>query len=82
VIDVDIKGFFDNLSHELMMQQLQLHTTEKWVLLYAERWLKAGVEQENGSIAARTKAHRKVELLVRCLPTFTCIIVSTNGWIR
>jgi RNA-directed DNA polymerase len=55
VIDVDIKGFFDNLSHELMMQLLQLHTTEKWVLLYAERWLKAGVEQEDGSIAARTK---------------------------
>ena len=24
-------------------------------LLYAERWLKAGVEQEDGSIAARTK---------------------------
>jgi RNA-directed DNA polymerase len=55
VIDVDIKGFFDNLSHEIMMQLLQKHTTEKWVLLYAERWLKAGVEQEDGSIVARTK---------------------------
>lgn len=55
VIDVDIKGFFDNLSHEIMMQLLQKHNTEKWVLLYAERWLKAGVEQEDGSIAARTK---------------------------
>jgi len=55
VIDVDIKGFFDNISHELMMQLLQHHTQEKWVLLYAERWLKAGVEQEDGSIAARTK---------------------------
>jgi RNA-directed DNA polymerase len=55
VIDVDIKGFFDSLSHELMMQLLQLHTNEKWVLLYAERWLKAGVEQEDGSIIARTK---------------------------
>jgi len=55
VIDVDIKGFFDNISHELMMQLLQQHTQEKWVLLYAERWLKAGVEQEDGSITARTK---------------------------
>jgi RNA-directed DNA polymerase len=55
VIDVDIKGFFDNISHELMMQMLQQHTDEKWVLLYAERWLKAGVEQEDGSIAARVK---------------------------
>ncbi len=55
VIDVDIKGFFDNISHGIMLQLLQQHTTEKWVLLYAERWLKAGVEQENKSIMARTK---------------------------
>jgi len=55
VIDVDIKGFFGNISHEIMMQLLRQHTQEKWVLLYAERWLKAGVEQEDGSILARTK---------------------------
>ncbi len=55
VLDVDIKGFFDNIGHEMMLQQLQQHTTEKWVLLYAERWLKAGVEQEDKSIMARTK---------------------------
>lgn len=55
VIDVDIKGFFDNIAHERMMELLQCHTGEKWVLMYAERWLKAGIEQEDGSIAARTK---------------------------
>lgn len=55
VIDVDIKGFFDNISHDIMLQLLQQHTQDKWVMLYAERWLKAGVEQEDGSIAARTK---------------------------
>ena len=40
VIDVDIKGFFDNISHSIMMQLLGQHTQEKWVLMYAERWLK------------------------------------------
>jgi RNA-directed DNA polymerase len=55
VIDVDIKGFFDNINHDLMLELLQKHTQEKWVLMYAERWLKAGVEQADGSIAARTK---------------------------
>ena len=55
VIDVDIKGFFDNINHALMLQLLQQHTNDKWVMLYAERWLKAGVEQEDGSIAARIK---------------------------
>ena len=55
VIDVDIKGFFDNINHDIMLQLLQKHTQEKWVMLYAERWLKAGVEQEDGSIIARMK---------------------------
>jgi RNA-directed DNA polymerase len=55
VIDVDIKGFFDNISHEKLMDLLKQHTQEKWILLYVERWLKAGVEQEDGSILERTK---------------------------
>jgi RNA-directed DNA polymerase len=55
VVDLDIKGFFDNLSHECMIKMVSHHTQEKWVLLYIERWLKAGVEQADGSIAARTK---------------------------
>jgi len=55
VLDVDIKGFFDNISHSMMMELLAQHTQEKWILMYVERWLKAGVEQEDGSIAARMK---------------------------
>jgi RNA-directed DNA polymerase len=55
VIDVDIKGFFDNISHSIMMQLLEQQTQESWVLMYVDRWLKAGVEQEDGSIAPRTK---------------------------
>jgi len=55
VLDVDIKGFFDNISHKSMMELLSQHTQEKWVLMYVERWLKAGVEQEDSSIVARTK---------------------------
>lgn len=55
VVDVDIKGFFDNISHEKLMEMLRVHTEEKWVLLYVERWLKAGIQQEDGSIGERTK---------------------------
>ncbi len=41
VIDLDIKGFFDNLDHALMMKAVRFHTDEKWIHLYVERWLKA-----------------------------------------
>ena len=57
VVDLDIKGFFDNISHEWMMKMLSHHTQEKWVLLYADRWLKAGIEQADRTIAARCKRH-------------------------
>ncbi|MGR3318741.1 MAG: group II intron reverse transcriptase/maturase [Candidatus Anammoxibacter sp.] len=49
VLDLDIKGFFDNLDHELMMKAVHRHTQEKWVLLYIERWLKAPVKMLDDS---------------------------------
>jgi RNA-directed DNA polymerase len=55
VLDVDIKGFFDNISHNIMLYLLQQHTQEKRVLMCIERWLKAGVQQKDGSITARMK---------------------------
>jgi len=55
VIDLDIKRFFDNISHEWVIKMVSHHTQEKWVLLYTERWLKAGIEQADGSMLARTK---------------------------
>ena len=49
VIDMDIKGFFDNLDHELVMRAVRRFTSEKWILLYVERWLKAPVRMPDGS---------------------------------
>jgi group II intron reverse transcriptase/maturase len=34
VLDLDIKGFFDNIPHDLLMRALKHHVKEKWVLLY------------------------------------------------
>lgn len=44
VIDLDIKGFFDNLDHELMMKAVRHHTQKPWGLLYRQRWLEAPVD--------------------------------------
>ncbi len=49
VIDLDIKGFFDNIDHELLMQALGHYCRDKWVLMYVERWLKAGIVQQDGN---------------------------------
>ena len=55
VLDLDIKGFFDNLVHELMMRAVRKHTDCKWVLLYIERWLKAPILLQGGSLVSRDK---------------------------
>lgn len=49
VLDLDIKGFFDNLDHELMMRAVRAHTEESWVRLYIERWLNAPIEMQDGT---------------------------------
>ena len=54
VVDMDIKGFFDNIPHDLMMRAVKKHAEEKWVLLYVERWLKAPVQLMDGEIEKRT----------------------------
>src|SRR5262245_51292637 len=54
VLDLDIKAFFDSIDWELMLKAVRHHTDCPWVLLYIERWLKAPVQMENGSIVART----------------------------
>jgi group II intron reverse transcriptase/maturase len=48
VIDLDIKGFFDHIDHELLLKALRHHCKDQWVELYVSRWLKAGVMTSNG----------------------------------
>ena len=55
VIDLDIKGFFDNLNHNLVMKVIARHTKDPWVLLYIKRWLKAPVQYEDGTLENREK---------------------------
>lgn len=55
VLEFDIKGYFDNIDHDLLMRAVCKHTQEKWVLLYIERWLKAPVKMPDGTELPRDK---------------------------
>ena len=48
VIDLDIKGFFDTIDHELMLKAVDHYKPASWVRLYIERWLKAPAENREG----------------------------------
>jgi group II intron reverse transcriptase/maturase len=54
-IDLDIKGFFDNIDWGLMIRALRHFTKTEYHIMYVKRWLKAPVQKENGELQQRTK---------------------------
>lgn len=53
VVDLDIRNFFDTIDHDLLMKAVKRHTSEPWVLLYIERWLKVPYQTKDGQQIAR-----------------------------
>jgi group II intron reverse transcriptase/maturase len=46
VLDADIRGFFDNLSHEWTMKFVEHRVADRRILRLIQKWLKAGVSEE------------------------------------
>jgi RNA-directed DNA polymerase len=46
VLDADIRGFFDNLSHEWMMKFIEHRVADRRILRLIQKWLKAGVSED------------------------------------
>ena len=82
VVDVDIKGFFDNIDHSLMMHAVRKHTDCPWVLLYIERWLKAPVQVGDGEPEARDRGTPQGGVISPLLANIFCITCSMRGWLR
>ena len=55
VIDLDIQAFFDSVPWDLMLKAVTHHTSERWVLLYIERWLRAPMQMPDGTMREREK---------------------------
>ena len=53
VLDIDVKSYFDSIDWALLLKAVRKHTDCPWVLLYIDRWLKAPVQMEDGSLVPR-----------------------------
>lgn len=53
VIDLDIKGFFDNINHDKLMLAVEKHVPENWVRFYIARWLAAPVLTKSDNLVAK-----------------------------
>ncbi len=50
VVEIDIKGFFDRIDHDKLMQMLELRIDDRPFLRLIWKWLKAGVLEEGGKV--------------------------------
>jgi RNA-directed DNA polymerase len=55
VLEFDMKGLFDNISHSLLMKALEKHCKEPWIILYVQRWLITPLETTDGIQTVREK---------------------------
>ncbi len=55
VLDLDIQKFFDTVDHDLMVKAVRAHTDQEWVVLYVTRWLRAPMQQVDGTTETRTR---------------------------
>jgi RNA-directed DNA polymerase len=46
VLDADIRGFFDNMSHEWIMKFIGHRVADRRILRLIQKWLKAGVSED------------------------------------
>ena len=54
VVEADIRGFFDALSHEWLMRMLEIKIGDPWILRLIRKWLKAEI-YENGEVKRPTR---------------------------
>ncbi len=55
VLDMDIQSFFDSVPWQLVLKAVARHTDQRWILLYVERWLKAPLQLEDGTLVERER---------------------------
>lgn len=81
VIDLDIKGFFDNINHRYMMAVMSHYVREKWILLYVERWLKSPVQTVEGKLIERSQGTPQGGVISPLLANMFLHVVF-DGWMR
>jgi RNA-directed DNA polymerase len=47
ILDADIRGFFDNINHEWMVEMLEQRINDRAFIRLIKKWLKAGILEDN-----------------------------------
>ncbi len=50
IVEADIKGFFDNMDHDWLLEMLAVRIDDKAFLRLIRKWLKAGILETDGQV--------------------------------
>lgn len=53
ILDADLKGYFDNINHELIIKGLETHIKDRNLLRLIKRFLKVGIIENNKYMASK-----------------------------
>lgn len=53
VLDADILGFFDNLSHGWAVKFIEHRVADRRILRMIQKWLKAGVSEDDQMVGVK-----------------------------
>jgi RNA-directed DNA polymerase len=53
-VEADIRGFFDNINHEQLMEMVEQRVDDQAMIRLIWKWLKAGILEEDGKIIDQT----------------------------
>ncbi|TVP99394.1 MAG: group II intron reverse transcriptase/maturase [Balneolaceae bacterium] len=81
IVDLDIAGFFDNIDHDLMQKALWHYHAPKWVCMYVQRWLQAGVVQQDGQFLSTAKGTPQGGVISPLLANLY-LHVGFDGWMK
>lgn len=53
IVEADIKGYFDNISHEKLVAMLEKRINDRAFIRLITKWLKAGILEPDGYVKHR-----------------------------
>lgn len=80
IVEADIRGFFDNINHEILLGMLERRIDDRPFLKLIQKWLKAGILEDGKVIDPHTHrdATRRYRLTY-CWPIYICIMHWMHG---
>jgi retron-type reverse transcriptase len=71
VLDADVRGFFDSVSHKWMKEFVEHRVADQRVLRLIHKWLKAGVSEDgqwSSTVGGDTTGGDSIAVVGECLP--------------